>query len=54
MELSALLIPLLFTAAACGGLRRRVNIYAALTDGAAAAWRMCAAWNGQFWPGCGK
>ena len=35
MELSALLIPLLFTAAACGGLRRRVDIYAALTDGAA-------------------
>ena len=35
MELSALLIPLLFTVAACGGLRRRVDIYAALTDGAA-------------------
>ena len=34
-HLSALLLPLLFTAAAAWGLRRRLDVYAALTDGAA-------------------
>lgn len=38
--MTALLIPLLLTVAAAWGLRRRVDVYAALTDGAAEGLRL--------------
>ena len=40
MDVTSLLIPLLLTAVAAWGLRQRVDVYAALTDGAAEGLRV--------------